>query len=123
MNHFSEGIFRPIDIPGEVEEVRPDVKDILDEFVRSFKPDQLTENLKEKLIESDLWNTNSGCWDDDYDILGYQPPCPACHHPMKFNDAVDMLQCPKCGYYVEGSDYPYTNMPSWDEISESDYEE
>ena len=79
---------------------REPVKDILSEFVTKYVTDS---------------------WDDNYDILGYLPPCPNCHHKMRFNDNANMLQCPECGYYMQGDEYPYRNMPSWDEITEDDY--
>ena len=104
----------------EPDESRP-VKDILGDFVKKYSVDRLTKAAKESLEAEGLWDLNCGAWDDNYDILGYLPPCPRCHHKMRFNDSADMLQCPDCGYYLDGTDYPYRNMPSWDEILEEDY--
>lgn len=100
---------------------RPPVTDILSGFVSSFIIDKTTKALHDSLEEEGLWDLECGAWDDNYDILGYLPPCPKCHHKMRYNDGADMLQCPECGYYIEGRDYPYRNMPSWDEITEDDY--
>ena len=100
---------------------REPVKDILSEFVTKYVTDSLTDSVKETLEKEGLWDLNCGAWDDNYDILGYLPPCPNCHHKMRFNDNANMLQCPECGYYMQGDEYPYRNMPSWDEITEDDY--
>lgn len=100
---------------------RRPVKDILDQFLKDHPDNSEYTEVIEKLKAVDVWDLDAGCWDDKYDILGYLPPCPRCRTMMRFNDAADMLQCPDCGYSLCGSDYPYRDMPSWDEITDEDY--
>ena len=100
---------------------RRPVKDILSKFLRKYPRGCEDDIVVRKLKEAGVWDLDAGCWDDEYDILGYLPPCPRCRAKMRFNDAADMLQCPDCGYSIEGSDYPYRDMPSWNEITEDDY--
>ena len=98
------------------------VNDILTEF---YEEHLLFGNGSEVLARSlesmGIMNLDNGNWDAEYDILGYLPPCPKCRAKMRYCYNADLLQCPECGYVVEGIAYPYHEMPPKDEIKESDY--
>ena len=102
---------------------RRPVNDILDEFIKQHPDNSEYSDIIDRLKSVDVWDLNCGAWDDEYGVLGYLPPCPRCRSEMRYNDAADMLQCPECGYALDGMDYPYRDMPSWDEISEEDYKQ
>ena len=104
----------------EPDERRP-VNDILGEYLANHPDNSEWQEIIDRLTAVDVWDLDCGAWDDQYDILGYLPPCPRCRSKMRFNDAANMLQCPECGYSLDGNAYPYRNMPSWDEITEEDY--
>ncbi len=100
----------------------PTVDEILTDFIFTYDPDKegITE-VVEVFKEKGLMELDNGAWDDEYEILGYLPPCPRCRSKMRFNDAADLLHCPECGYSVCGSDYPYRDMPDAESITEDDY--
>lgn len=97
------------------------VFEILSEYVKKYPDSSRYDDVIEQMKASNVWSLDEDCWDDEYEILGYLPPCPKCRTKMRYNDGADMLQCPVCGYSVAGDEYPYRDMPSWDEITEEDY--
>lgn len=102
---------------------RRPVSDILDEFIKQHPDNSEYSDVIDRLKAVDVWDLDCGAWDDEYGILGYLPPRPRCRSKMRYNDAADMLQCPECGYALDGIAYPYRDMPSWDEITEEDYKQ
>lgn len=121
LNDFAAFVAKFFDHSNDINERKKTVDEILTEFVAKTVLGNGSENLARALRDEGLMDLNNGAWDDDYDILGYLPPCPKCKAKMRYNDGADLLQCPECGYTVVGMDYPYHDMPSWDEISEDDY--
>ena len=74
------------------------------------------EETISRLREEGLLELNNGAWDDTYDILGYNPPCPKCRTEMRYNWCAGLLQCPNCGELIFDGDFDYTNMPEKEDI-------
>lgn len=70
----------------------------------------------QNLREEGLLDLNNGAWDDTYDILGYNPPCPSCGFQMRYNWGAGLLQCPNCGKLIFDGDFDYSDMPDRQDI-------
>ena len=68
------------------------------------------EETINRLREEGLLELNNGAWDDTYDILGYNPPCPKCR-----------TECPNCGELIFDGDFDYSSMPEKEDIDFSTF--
>ena len=63
-----------------------------------------------------LMEFDNGAWNDIWPVVDYNPPCLECGHELMYNYGLDLFQCPRCGAWIFGSEYDYSELPSYDDV-------
>lgn len=70
----------------------------------------------EKFRKEGLMDLDNGAWNDIWPVVNYNPPCLKCKAKLRYNFGLDLFQCPRCGAWIFGGEYDYSNLPDYDDI-------
>lgn len=63
-----------------------------------------------------LMDLDNGAWNDIWPVMDYNPPCLHCGAQLKYNEGLNLFQCPRCGSWIFANEYEYGELPDRDDV-------